>query len=302
MGCIHAMNSTSTIQPNLPVQGAGATTQSIRDNFQRAKNDIESLLNATVPITGNLVVEGSIRASHPGGGIRGSYATFDYAYIYNGITADSCSGQYLSFNYGYIDGFRAYYASDIYQLYATYANISSGLITYYASGIYQLWASYATIYYGLYCPNNCSGQYLSFNNGYIDGLSAYSCSGSYLNFGTGSFWGNLKVVGIPMANQTMFSPITSMRAAKEDIAPYERGIEAVTKLQPVTFRYNGMYDTYDNGSFYHGLIAEDVGTVMPEMIKYRTPEIQTIDNSPLLYAMVNSIKEHERRITALENG
>jgi hypothetical protein len=97
---------------------------------------------------------------------------------------------------------------------------------------------------------------------------------------------------------------SSGRALKQDIEPYGRGLDAVCRLDPVSYRYNGK-GGLPTGSRYTGLIAEDVQPVMPELVGSTVLDAAglvaaTIDPSDLTYALVNCVKELNARLTALE--
>jgi hypothetical protein len=98
--------------------------------------------------------------------------------------------------------------------------------------------------------------------------------------------------------------------AKKDIADYPAGLKQVRALRPVTYRYNGLARQPDNDRIYHGLIAQDVATVMPEMVMARRmrlspddptdSDVLTTDRTPLIFAVVNAVKELAGRVEALE--
>lgn len=97
---------------------------------------------------------------------------------------------------------------------------------------------------------------------------------------------------------------------KKDIQDYERGLETVRQLRPVTYRWNGLGDIAADGTLYHGLIAQEIVDVMPEMltqqpIKLRADDaestsIYAMNRSPLTYALVNAVRELADRVEALE--
>jgi hypothetical protein len=61
--------------------------------------------------------------------------------------------------------------------------------------------------------------------------------------------------------------VSSSRRYKEDIQPMGTVSERLYQLQPVTFRYK-QTDADDNLPIQVGLVAEDVATVMPELVVY----------------------------------
>jgi hypothetical protein len=80
----------------------------------------------------------------------------------------------------------------------------------------------------------------------------------------------------------------------------------------VTWQFNGLAETPDNGKTYVGLIADEVEPVMPEMVgsvsrklnsdDAREIEIKTLDATALTFALVNAVKEIDARSNALETS
>jgi cytoskeletal protein CcmA (bactofilin family) len=95
---------------------------------------------------------------------------------------------------------------------------------------------------------------------------------------------------------------------KQNITDYPAGLSAIRRLRPVSYQFNGRGDTTADGHTYYGLVAQDVVGVMPEMVGERPTERRgdpvrayyTLDATPLIYAMVNALKEVVRRLEALE--
>jgi len=104
---------------------------------------------------------------------------------------------------------------------------------------------------------------------------------------------------------------TSDIRVKRDIGVYTRGLEAVLQLRPITYYYNGKGGTPDDGVQYVGLVADDVESIMPEMVGEhadlhsaagdKLEHLKTLDVSALTYALVNAVKELNTRLTKLEN-
>jgi hypothetical protein len=118
---------------------------------------------------------------------------------------------------------------------------------------------------------------------------------------------NITVAGACSNVSGTWSAISDKRL-KEDIAPYERGLEALLRIEPVSFRYNGLGGLLQD-EVHYGLIADDVAEVMPEICGERMMAleegsdevaIKTVDPGRLIYALMNSIKELAARVAALE--
>jgi hypothetical protein len=106
--------------------------------------------------------------------------------------------------------------------------------------------------------------------------------------------------------------ITSDRRTKEQIKPYMAGLDAIRKLEPRTFIYNGKART-EKGVRGVGFIAQDAAKVAPELVRsYRgklndpddddepETEIHQYDGHALAFMVVNAVKELDARIVALE--
>ena len=89
---------------------------------------------------------------------------------------------------------------------------------------------------------------------------------------------------------------------KTNVAPYERGLEAVLQLAPVSFEYAGG-PFREAGTTRYGFVAQDVEPVIPEMvgrIEIDEQQIATLAPGMLVPILVNCIKELTARIQALE--
>ena len=91
---------------------------------------------------------------------------------------------------------------------------------------------------------------------------------------------------------------------KKDIAPYLLSTRDIQELRPVSYKYNGHGGTTDSGITYIGLIAQEVqNTAFASMVGSSDRdgvEVLNIDNSELVYALVNSVKELSARLAVLE--
>jgi hypothetical protein len=103
---------------------------------------------------------------------------------------------------------------------------------------------------------------------------------------------------------------TSSRLVKKDIEPYDRGLEVLRALRPITYKYNGLGRTKDDGVTYHGFVAEELIDVIPEMLVKRHLKLREDDTektalyginlNPLTYTLVNAVKELADRLDAIE--
>lgn len=106
-----------------------------------------------------------------------------------------------------------------------------------------------------------------------------------------------------------WSNISSDIRTKKDIKPYELSIDQVTALEPVWYTYNGKAGTPE-GSTHIGFIAQDVLKHVPDMVSEvevylnegdtDKTKILTVNNDPLLYGLLNSVKWLYKRVLELE--
>jgi hypothetical protein len=99
---------------------------------------------------------------------------------------------------------------------------------------------------------------------------------------------------------------------KSDIEPYAQGLAAVLQLEPISFRYNGELGAVLDGPEVtrYGLDASVVQGIMPELVSKHTnrdiegnafDEILVLENGPLIYALVNAVKELSAEVEALKS-
>jgi hypothetical protein len=97
---------------------------------------------------------------------------------------------------------------------------------------------------------------------------------------------------------------TSDSRTKKDIIPYNLSTEQLFTLNPVSYRYNGLYGTQDLGKTYVGLIAQEVQeTPFSSMVgsyNHGDVVILNVDSSQIIYALINAVKDLSDRIKSLE--
>ena len=100
---------------------------------------------------------------------------------------------------------------------------------------------------------------------------------------------------------------------KKDIEPYERGLAVIRGLAPVSYAFNGLGGTTDDGRRFVGFLADDCCAVMPELavgerkVKLYADDtedtsVQGLNLSPVTFALINAIKELADRIEELEGS
>jgi len=83
---------------------------------------------------------------------------------------------------------------------------------------------------------------------------------------------------------------------------YERGLSAISRLNPVRYSYRP-----DNelqlpvAKRFVGLVAQEVQDVIPEAVEESRDGYLTVNNDPIIWAMLNAIKELKADKTALKD-
>jgi|SRR5262245_7263285 len=140
---------------------------------------------------------------------------------------------------------------------------------------------------------------------FVDNLGNIAISGGVATKSTGTTWAN-----------------PSDERMKRDVADYGTGLAAICQLRPVSFKYNGEFGTTDDDRLCYGFVAQEVEPVMPECVgesqwppQHEPVEvmwgakveprpapitIKTLDQSNVILALVNAVKELSTRVEALE--
>jgi hypothetical protein len=87
---------------------------------------------------------------------------------------------------------------------------------------------------------------------------------------------------------------------KKDIQPFNDGLDILTQINPVRYKYNETSGIKDTSTFV-GIIAQQVKEVAPYMIgQYIKPETgqqyYNYDGSAMTYILVNAVKEQQQQI------
>ena len=99
--------------------------------------------------------------------------------------------------------------------------------------------------------------------------------------------------------------VFSDRRLKKQVKSFRDGLELLTKVQPVRYRYNGKTGINDDNENV-GIIAQEIRELFPYMVSTYTArlnasdaydtELLSFDGSALKFVMVNAIKELDKRI------
>ncbi|MBZ5695982.1 MAG: tail fiber domain-containing protein [Acidobacteriia bacterium] len=97
---------------------------------------------------------------------------------------------------------------------------------------------------------------------------------------------------------------TSDERLKTDVAPFERGLEAVIALHPSLYRWNeaGQKKTgFKADQQFAGFIAQDVQRAIPEAIG-QEDEYLSLSDRPIIAALVNAVKELAAQVEKLKSA
>ena len=94
---------------------------------------------------------------------------------------------------------------------------------------------------------------------------------------------------------------TSDQRVKKDISEFNRGLSDLERVRIVSYRYNGLGGTVDNGVVYVGVVAQELEKVLPTMVTTEKTKLRETDAAPVdlkkvdtgtfTYLLVNSVKE-----------
>ncbi|MGB0367792.1 MAG: tail fiber domain-containing protein [Flavobacteriales bacterium] len=93
----------------------------------------------------------------------------------------------------------------------------------------------------------------------------------------------------------------SDRRLKQNITPYTDGLEQLLSINPVKYQYNELAKT-DTKKEHIGVIAQELKEVAPYMVgsfKMEGKEYYDVDNSAMMYMLINSVKEQNELIQQL---
>jgi hypothetical protein len=92
---------------------------------------------------------------------------------------------------------------------------------------------------------------------------------------------------------------------KKDIQPFNDGLDILTQINPVRYKYNETSGIKDTSTFV-GIIAQQVKEVAPYMIgEFTKPETgkqyYNYDGTAMTYILVNAVKEQQQQIERQKN-
>lgn len=112
--------------------------------------------------------------------------------------------------------------------------------------------------------------------------------------------GTFHVAGVPSCTGCTAFTSVSDRRVKKDIASFDLGLDTVLGINPVTYKYNGLGGTPDDGKEHIGVIAQELAKVAPYMIHKKQVKLHSddeslttineVDASAYVYLIVNAVK------------
>lgn len=118
-------------------------------------------------------------------------------------------------------------------------------------------------------------------------------TGSYVNAYTSS----TKLYFNPATgtlNSTSFNSLSDANL-KTNVGPINNSSSIVSQLQGVSF------DWVDSGEKSYGVIAQEVEKVIPEIVSTNEFDVKSVNYSAIIAFLIESNKELQKRIEALEN-
>ncbi len=91
---------------------------------------------------------------------------------------------------------------------------------------------------------------------------------------------------------------SSDRRLKKDINPYKDGLNEIDKINTVTYQYNEI-SGYDISKEYVGVIAQELQKIAPYMVSEDNNGYLAVDNSAMMYMLVNAVKTLKKENTEL---
>jgi hypothetical protein len=82
---------------------------------------------------------------------------------------------------------------------------------------------------------------------------------------------------------------------KQNIKPYNEGLQQLLKIKPVYFQYNQL-SGYNTEKEYVGVVAQELNAIAPYMVQKKENGFLEVDNSAMTYMLINAVKEQQQTI------
>lgn len=155
----------------------------------------------------------------------------------------------------------------------------------------------ATITANLPASYNGNGINATVNNASSYGVYSNNSAGGYAYYGIG----NMYLSGTPYkpGGGSWIAP--SDLRLKDVKSNYQRGLDAILKLNPIVYNYKAdNAEKLPSDKEYVGLAAQEVEKVIPEAVNTDKLGYLNINNDPIIWTMLNSIKDLANKFIDLE--
>jgi hypothetical protein len=279
-----------TVSGNFSVQGTATlgngnltvdTSGDLSTNNNITANG--TVQGGTVNSTGNISASGSVTGNNAVNAGGGGFSTGGSLTANGGINAGSATIQTTgAISGGSITSNGAtHFFNSTYNDFCTNVNTSSNSRWFqFATG----WSIQATV--------NSSAYYFYIGNNVVQTLD---------------YAGNLVIYGQGYKPGGGSWGASSDERVKRNVEPYRQGLKELSRLEPISYAYNGKGGTQDDGKRYVGLVAQAAQKVMPSLVREMPGEFEgkiagqlATDTSELVFALVNAVKELSIEIAALK--
>jgi len=103
---------------------------------------------------------------------------------------------------------------------------------------------------------------------------------------------------------------TSDARVKKDVKDFRAGLAELKRLRPVSYKYNGLGGTQDDGNVFVGVIAQELEKVLPSMVESskvrlrpgdrEATDLKRVDPSAFTYVLINAVQEQQKIIERQE--
>jgi hypothetical protein len=97
---------------------------------------------------------------------------------------------------------------------------------------------------------------------------------------------------------------------KKDIRPFSDGLDVISRINPVWFKWNGKGGRPDDGKDNIGVIGQEIEKVAPYTVTRTKAKLEPTDENEtelidftshaLTFALINAVKEQQKHIEQLE--
>ena len=127
--------------------------------------------------------------------------------------------------------------------------------------------------------------------------------------GTNTGFINPNSGGVYQGNNSATWSITSDQRLKKNIVDNTEGLSIISQIRVRNFEYRTAeevtelpaHSVIDKQGVQLGVIAQELQAVLPECVKTESTGVMTVDTDPLVWYLVNAVKELTARVAQLES-